>query len=242
MLRRLAPAVARGGGGGARGRGPRRDGGPRERRQARRARRVAGRDGDRRARRRRDPAGRAAAGLRPPARARRRLPRAAAGERELQHARAAEMLAGSGRSPADQVASQLLCRRAAGDARSSGVLRERRRPRCAAGAPESAVAYLQPGARRAALRRGPARRCCSSSGSPRSRSARPTAVEHLRGAYESLHGPASARARAARLLARTLLFTGQAPEAAHVIEVARAELPAGHEDLRWRSRRSRWSP
>ena len=151
------------------------------------------------------------------------------GERELQHARAAEVLADAG-APADQVASQLLMAPHRGHASVVDVLRDAAASAMRRGAPESAVAYL----RRALEEPPPADvrpGLLFDLGVAEVQGRAPDALEHLRAAYESLEEP-TARARAARLLARTLLFTGQAAEGWQVIERAKGELPAEHEDLR----------
>ena len=151
------------------------------------------------------------------------------GERELQHARAAEVLAAAG-APADQVAAQLLMSPHRGDARVVDVLRDAASSAMRRGAPESAVAYL--------------RRALDEPPSPELRpelqlelgiaavqGRAPDALEHLEAAYEGLRDP-RIRAQAARLLARTLCFTGRAPEAVEVTRRAQAELPPEHVDLR----------
>ncbi|HEX8083760.1 MAG TPA: AAA family ATPase [Solirubrobacteraceae bacterium] len=151
------------------------------------------------------------------------------GERELQHARAAEVLAAAG-APADKVAAQLLMSPHRGDARVVDVLRDAASSAMRRGAPESAVAYL--------------RRALDEPPSPELRpelqlelgvaavqGRAPDALEHLEAAYEGLRDPRT-RAQAARLLARTLCFTGRAPEAVEVTRRAQAELPGEHEDLR----------
>ncbi|HEX8205659.1 MAG TPA: helix-turn-helix transcriptional regulator, partial [Solirubrobacteraceae bacterium] len=110
------------------------------------------------------------------------------------------------------------------------VLRDAAASAMRRGAPESAVAYLKraldeppPGDERPAL--------LLDLGVAEVQSRAPAAVEHLREAWQGLAEPRE-RGRAARLLARTLCFTGQAPEAVEVAQRAQAELPAGHDDLR----------
>jgi DNA-binding SARP family transcriptional activator/tetratricopeptide (TPR) repeat protein len=151
------------------------------------------------------------------------------GERELQHARAAEVLTTAGAS-ADQVASQLLMSPRRGDARVAAVLRDAASSAMRRGAPESAVAYL----RRALEEPAPPEvqpELRLELGTAAVQGRAPDALEHLQAAYDTLPDPRT-RARAARLLARTLIFTGGAPQAVAISRRAVAELPEGHDDLR----------
>ena len=151
------------------------------------------------------------------------------GERELQHARAATVLADAG-APADQVAAQMLMSPHRGDERVVAVLRDAAASAMRRGAPESAVAYL-----RRALEEPPSAEArpelLLDLGVAEIQVRAPDALGHLEAAYEALRDP-RLRARAARLLARTMIFTGGAPQAVDVARRARAELPDGHDDLR----------
>jgi DNA-binding SARP family transcriptional activator/DNA-binding CsgD family transcriptional regulator len=151
------------------------------------------------------------------------------GERELQHARAAAMLTEIG-APADQVAAQLLLSPRRGDEAVVGVLRDAAASAMRRGAPESAVAYL-----RRALEEPPSEdlrpHLLFDLGVAEVQSRAPAAVEDLREAWQGLSEP-RAKGRAARLLARTLCFTGQAAEAVEITRRAQAELPPGHDDLK----------
>ncbi len=151
------------------------------------------------------------------------------GERELQHARAAQVLEEIGAS-ADAVASQLLMSPRHADARVASVLREAAASAMRRGAPESAVAYL-----RRALEEPPPEELRPviqyELGLAAVQGRAPDALEHLQAAYEGLADP-RARAQAARLLARTMCFTGRAKDAVVVARRAQAELPPEEEDLR----------
>ncbi|HEX2086402.1 MAG TPA: AAA family ATPase [Solirubrobacteraceae bacterium] len=151
------------------------------------------------------------------------------GERELRHARAAAVLEEAGAAP-DQVASQLLISPRHGEARVAGVLRDAAASAMRRGAPESAVAYL----RRALEEPPPADvrpEVLLELGVAEVQSRAPAALEHLQEAAETLRDP-RLRAGAARLLARTLVFTGNAVQSVEVTRRALAELPPELEDLR----------
>ncbi|HEV2814787.1 MAG TPA: LuxR C-terminal-related transcriptional regulator, partial [Solirubrobacteraceae bacterium] len=150
------------------------------------------------------------------------------GERALQHARAAAILKEAA-APVDQIASQLLMSPREADPEVVAVLRDAAASAMRRGAPESAAAYL----RRALDERPPdnARpELLLDLGIAEVQGRAPDALEHLEAAYESLADP-RLRASAARLLARTLIFTGGAARAVEVTRRAQAELPAGHDDL-----------
>ena len=151
------------------------------------------------------------------------------GERELQHGRAARMLAGAGATP-EQVASHLLTVPRRGDEWVAGQLVEAARSALRKGAPESAVSYFTraleeppPEEQRAPLMFELGMAEISTFG--------PDAVTHLRGAYEALDDVV-ARALAAYALARTLLFTGAPGEGAALAKRTAAELPEKFLDLK----------
>jgi DNA-binding NarL/FixJ family response regulator len=151
------------------------------------------------------------------------------GERELQHARGADVLRNAG-APAEEVAAQLLHTSAPGEAWAAELLTEAGRRAMRSGAPDSAVAYFQraldeqppDGARpQLLLELGVAEALISG----------PAATEHLRAAYESIEDPV-ARGMAVNVLGRTLLFAGSADEAAALAGRAAAELPSELAELR----------
>ncbi|HEY1276682.1 MAG TPA: AAA family ATPase [Thermoleophilaceae bacterium] len=153
------------------------------------------------------------------------------GERELLHARAAELLRDSD-AVTDQIAAQLLHAPRRGEPWVAELLAEAGHAAKRRGAAESAVAYLAraveeppPEGARAEL--------LLELGLAESLVSRGAAVDHLRGALELLEDPAR-RALAAHELARLLLFS-EAPE--HGLEVARraaAEVPPDLPDERRR--------
>jgi DNA-binding CsgD family transcriptional regulator len=151
------------------------------------------------------------------------------GERELQHARAARMLADSGASP-EQIASHLLTVPRRGDGWVSQQLVEAAHAALWKGAPESAVSYFRraideppPEDARAVLLFELGMAEISTFG--------PDAVTHLRAAYDLL-GDVVARALAAYALARTLLFTGAPAEGATLAQRTARELPDKFLDLK----------
>jgi DNA-binding SARP family transcriptional activator len=148
--------------------------------------------------------------------------------RGVQHARAARLLAGLGASP-ERIAAQLMLAPARGDAWVVERLREAAAIAIERGAPDAALAHLQ--------------RAQAEPPDPEVRSALTlelgAAAEFVRGtaaaealgrAHAALTDPV-ARAMTAVMLARTLLFMEHPSEAMVVVDAARAELPAGHEDL-----------
>jgi DNA-binding NarL/FixJ family response regulator len=147
-------------------------------------------------------------------------------ERELRHARAAALLRDAG-APTEHVAAQLLHMAPRGERWAAELLRGAGRAAVQAGAADSAVAYL-----RRALDEGPAdAELLFELGAVEAQTSGPAAAEHLALAYEQLSDPA-ARAAAAGLLGRALLFTGAPEEAAAVARRAAAELPDELADLR----------
>ena len=151
------------------------------------------------------------------------------GERELQHGRAARLLADMG-APVDQVAAHLRAAPARGepwvvDTLTGAATGARRK-----GAADSAVAYL---ARALAEPPPPERRAgvLLELGLAEALTSGRAAAEHLREAYEALGDPRS-RAMAAQVLGRALLFTGFPAESAEMVRRAAAELPPELEDER----------
>jgi DNA-binding NarL/FixJ family response regulator len=151
------------------------------------------------------------------------------GERELQHGRAARLLADVG-APVEQVAAHLRTTPTRGEAWVVETLRSAAKAARRKGAADSAVAYL---ARALAEPPSPERRAevLLELGRAEALTSGPAAAEHLREAYEALRDP-QARGMAAQLLGRALLFTGFPEEGAGVVRRAAAELPSELEDLR----------
>ncbi|HZO04773.1 MAG TPA: AAA family ATPase [Solirubrobacterales bacterium] len=151
------------------------------------------------------------------------------GERELEHARAAALLRDGG-APVDQVAAQLLHTSPRGEAWAAELMWEAGRAAMHAGAAESAAAYL----RRALAELpgdGERGRLLFELGAAEALTSGAPAQEHLTLAYEELEDP-TARAIAAGMLGRTLLFMGAPEEAAATARRAADELPPELEDVR----------
>jgi DNA-binding CsgD family transcriptional regulator len=150
-------------------------------------------------------------------------------ERELEHARAAKLLRDSG-APIEHVAAQVLHTSPRGERWAADLLWEAGRRAMQAGAADSAVAYL-----RRALEDSPEDadrgRLLFELGAAEALTNGPAAAEHLALACEELSDPA-ARAAAAGLLGRALIFTGAPDEAGSVARRAAKELPDELEDLR----------
>ena len=149
------------------------------------------------------------------------------GQRELQHARAARILADSGADPA-QVATHLLGMPRRGDAWAVDVLRDAARSASRRGAVDNAVSYLQraldeppPSDQRPALlfELGVAESLTNGS----------AAAEHLYDAYEATTDPAL-RAQIAYVLSRALTFTRSPDEGAAFARRATVDVGAGFED------------
>ena len=143
-------------------------------------------------------------------------------ERELRHARAAELLREAG-APAEEVASQLLACPRRGEEWVVDVLSDAAASAHASGAADSAAAYLEraleeppPPARRPAV--------LFELGLAETLTSGPAAAEHLRQAWEALEKPRE-RARVAVPLARTLVFTAPTDEAVGFVHRAVEELP-----------------
>ena len=223
-------AARRRGRGRARGRGARRRRRPRRGRGARRGRPAGGCHGDRAARARRDHAAPS-----PPLGFVHPLVAGAVyrdippGERELQHERAAKLLAEGG-APPEQVAAHLLAIPARGEAWVVATLEHAATAALHKGAPESAVAYLT----RALAEPPPAGEegaVLLELGVAEVLTSGPAATEHLSLAYERLDDWAL-RATAAQHLVRALLFTGDPAASAAVARAVAEELPEELADLR----------
>jgi DNA-binding CsgD family transcriptional regulator len=151
------------------------------------------------------------------------------GERELRHARAAALLRDAG-ARTEEIAAHLLHTSPRGERWAAELLWERGRAAMHAGAADSAVAYL-----RRALDESPPdadrARVLLELGAAEALTNGQAAAEHLALAYEQLADP-TARAAAAGLLGRALIFTGSPEEAASVARRAAKELPDDQEDLR----------
>jgi DNA-binding CsgD family transcriptional regulator len=151
------------------------------------------------------------------------------GERELEHARAAELLRDGG-APVEHVAAQLLNTSPRGERWTAELLLAAGRAAMRAGAADSAAAYL-----RRALDEYPAdgerAQLLFELGAAEALTSGPAAAKHLALAYEELSDPA-ARAAAAGLLGRALMFMGSPEEAASIARRAASELPGELDDLR----------
>jgi DNA-binding CsgD family transcriptional regulator len=151
------------------------------------------------------------------------------GERELQHARAARMLADAG-APAEQVAAHLLVVPRRGDEWAAGVLHEAGRAATRRGAPESAIAYLE----RALAEPPPPEsrsRVLLELGLMQMHANGRTAIETLDEAFRAQTDPVL-RAVAGFTLARTLMFMSRPAESAALTRRLGAELPPELGDLR----------
>jgi DNA-binding CsgD family transcriptional regulator len=150
-------------------------------------------------------------------------------ERGLRHERAARLLAPTD-APVERIALHLLAMPPRGDAWVVECLTEAAAAALHKGAADSAVAYLE-----RALAEPPPPELRSQLlldiGRAEALVNGPAAARHLREGYEALEDPV-ARATAAQLLARTLLFTGAPAEAAEVARRVAAELPPERGDLR----------
>jgi DNA-binding NarL/FixJ family response regulator len=153
----------------------------------------------------------------------------AAAERELLHERAATLLVELG-AARELVAAQLLAMPHRGEPWVVELLREAAQAARGRGATESAVSYL-----RRALEEPPAaeqhQQLLLELGLVEGAVNAAAAVEHLSQVNDQLMDP-QARAHAAAILARVLLFTGPPQEAAAVVQRALADIPA--EKTGWR--------
>ncbi len=145
------------------------------------------------------------------------------GERELRHAATARALLDRGAAD-ERIATQLLHAPRRGEAWAVEVLERAAAAALRRGGPEGAVAYLA-----RALEEPPAPeirpRVLLALGTAEEMTHGPSAHEHLRGAYATLADP-SERARAAHLLGRALLFTGDPAGASAFAREGAAALPA----------------
>ena len=151
------------------------------------------------------------------------------GERELQHARAAEVLRAAG-APADSVATQLLMAPHRGEEWVVDLLMEAARSAVRRGASDGAIAYL----RRALEEPPPEERrpqLLYELGLVEAGASGFEALEHLREAYDAIREPRT-RVTIAFWITRLLMFTSQPDEAAQFARRARADAPAEFEDER----------
>jgi len=152
-----------------------------------------------------------------------------AGERELQHGRAATVLAAA-HAPDDEVAAQLVHAPRRGDPDTVERLRAAARQAIRRSGPENAMVYLE----RALDEPAPPElrpQLHFDLGAAAAETNAPMAVEHLVVAHRDLADPA-ARANAAFALAQSQLFIGAAREGAALARAAAAEIPPELADVR----------
>jgi DNA-binding CsgD family transcriptional regulator len=151
------------------------------------------------------------------------------GERELQHERAARLLAEND-AAVERTAAHLLHAPPRGDADVVEILARAAREALHKGAPDSATAYYE---RALAEPPAPRRRAqvLYELGSAEALTQGPAATLHLRQAADTLDD-AVTRARASWLLATTLIYTGASIEAARVAREAQDRLAPEHDELR----------
>jgi DNA-binding CsgD family transcriptional regulator len=151
------------------------------------------------------------------------------GERELQHGRAARLLADAG-APVEQVAAHLRHAPAGGETWVVEALRSAASAARRKGAADGAVAFLA-----RALAEPPSAderpELLLELGLAEALTSGPAAAEHLREAYEALSDPHQ-RGMVAQALGRALLLTGFPEEGAAVVRRAADELPSDLDDLR----------
>ena len=152
-----------------------------------------------------------------------------AGERELRHTRAAQILKEDLGAGPDEVATHLLQMPRTGQEWVVRNLRQAARSAVNKGAAGSATAYM-----RRALEEPPdaevRSRVLFDLGVVESMTDAPGSIEHLREALQTLNDPV-AKGVAANLLARTLMFTGSPEEAATMAEEVAEEMPIELEDI-----------
>ena len=152
-----------------------------------------------------------------------------AGERELKHTRAAELLNEDPGAGPDEVATHLLQMPRTGQEWVVRTLRNAARSAVSKGAANSATAYL-----RRALDEPPdaevANQTLLELGIIESLTDAPAAIAHLREALGGISDPL-AKGLTANLLARVLLFTGAPEEAAEMAERVAEEMPIEFEDV-----------
>jgi len=141
-------------------------------------------------------------------------------ERDLRHAAAAALLRDL-HAPPERVAAQLLHTSTVTEPWAIALLREAGRSAPHAGAADSAVAYLRRALDAAGDERAP---LLLELGTAEALTNGPAAATHLRQAYGELAEP-RARAEAAALLGRTLMFTGSPDQAAAIARQTAADLP-----------------
>ncbi|GAA4248907.1 hypothetical protein GCM10022255_030820 [Dactylosporangium darangshiense] len=153
----------------------------------------------------------------------------APGRRQLEHGRAARVLADAG-APPEQVAAQLMQVPPRGDAWVVEILRAAARRARDRAAPEAAVASLT-----RALQEPPDADArpgvLLELGHAEAISDAPASITHLRQAYDAATDPA-VRADLARTLGRILVFVGEPGSATRFAHDAAAALPAGLDDDR----------
>ncbi len=150
-------------------------------------------------------------------------------EKEVEHARAAEVMIASGADD-EHVAAHLLKMACGGQDWVVDRLVRAARDASRQGAPDGAVSYLRraleepaPEADRPAL--------LLELGLAEALTSGPDAVKHLRAALATTNDP-DARLGAAPVLAQSLIFTGEVEQAADFARQAAAELPAEQADMR----------
>jgi DNA-binding NarL/FixJ family response regulator len=149
-------------------------------------------------------------------------------ERELEHARAADVAIASG-APAEQVAAQLLKTARRGESWVVDRLVAAARAAVAQGSPDGAVSYLA----RALEEPPPVEQrpqILLELGLAEGLTSGPDAVEHLRAACAAMDSAAD-RAAAAPVLAQSLIFTGAPEQAAAFASETAAQLPPELADL-----------
>ncbi len=151
------------------------------------------------------------------------------GERDLLHARAAQLLAERG-APPEQAAAQLLLCPPRGEAWVVGACRQAANAALTRGAPDSAVAYLA-----RALEEPPAPDerpgVLLELGMAEAGANGPGTVEHLTEALTFVEDPLR-RAEITQVLARATVFTGDPEGCAQVVRAAIADLGDEHEEVR----------
>ena len=150
------------------------------------------------------------------------------GERELQHGRAARLLARTG-APAEQVAAHLRLAPAEAEEWVCDTLERAARASVRAGSPASAVGYLS----RALAEPPPAQRrahVLAELGRAEVMTDGHAAVEHLSTALELTDDP-HARGTLALTLARVLLYVGRPQESMDLVLRTKRDLGSGSEDL-----------
>jgi len=150
-------------------------------------------------------------------------------ERELHHARAAQVLARA-RHSGEEVAAQLLHAPRRGDPATVEALRDAARQASRRGGPESAIAYLT-----RALDEPPPPELRTTTllelGLAEADMSAPDCARHLREALDDVDDP-TVKANACLALVAALLFTGEAAEGSALARRTAAELPAGTDDER----------